>query len=319
MIVLEGRDRIGGRVLSPSIGDGHFDLGASWFWANEPLVNELVQAEELEPFAQHLDGDAMFQTTDGVQRLQGNQIDAPSGRLRRGTQSIAQALFQGLPEGSVHLSEPATGIAATQHGVTVTTPLATYTAAHVVMALPPALAISSIDFGDALPAEVERLCSITPVWMGGSVKVIAHYDHAFWRDEGLAGSAFSYVGPLGEIHDMSGPDGTPAAIFGFARPGAGASTPTREEALDQLVTLFGVKAANPVEVFIQDWRTEAFTSPANVSELGSYQLFGHPAYQEPMLDGKLHWCSTETSTVAPGHIEGALSASLRAVSAIIAS
>ena len=107
VIVLEGRDRIGGRLLSPTLGDNRFDLGASWFWRNEPLVNELLQAAGLEPFEQHLAGDAMFQTTDGVQRLQGNQIDVPSGRLVNGTQSIAEALFQRLPDGTVRLSEPA--------------------------------------------------------------------------------------------------------------------------------------------------------------------------------------------------------------------
>lgn len=317
VIVLEARDRVGGRVLSAERQEGHFDLGASWFWSNEPLVNQLVETEALEPFAQHLAGDAMFQTTEGVQRLQGNQIEVPSGRLLRGTQSIAHALSEALPDGVVHLNETATQIATADASLTVDTSVAEYQAEHVIMALPPALAVSSIDFSGNLPPDVERLCAITPVWMGGSVKVVAHYEHAFWRARGLAGSALSYVGPLGELHDMSGPDGSPAAIFGFARPSPGQPAPTRADVLEQLVALFGPDANDAVEVFIQDWRTEPFTSPPNVSELGNYQLFGHPAYQEPMLDGRLHWCSTETSPVAPGHIEGALAASLRAVSSIL--
>ncbi len=315
--VLEARDRVGGRVFSPSLNGDHFDLGASWFWSNEPLVNELVSAEGLEPFAQHLAGDAMFQAADGVQRLQGNQIDVPSGRLRYGTQSIAAALFSKLPDGTVRLSEHATELRSTDDALKVVSSQSSYHADHVIIALPPALAVSSIDFDGALSADTERLCSITPVWMGGSVKVVASYAHPFWRDDGLAGSAFSYVGPLGEIHDMSGADGSPAALFGFARPDPGQPAPTEDQVIKQLVALFGGGANDPQDVLIQDWRTERFTSPPNVSDLGSYQLFGHPTYQQPMLDGRLHWCSTETSTVAPGHIEGALAASLRVVSSII--
>ena len=37
------------------------------------------------------------------------------------------------------------------------------------------------------------------------------------------------------------------------------------------------------------------------------------------MDGRLHWASTETATMTPGHIEGALVAGERAVRAILSS
>ncbi len=317
--VLEARDRVGGRLLSRAVGEHRFDLGASWFWGNEPLVNDIVSTEQLAAFGQHLAGDAMFQTDEGVQRMQGNQLDVPSGRIATGTQSIAEALLNRLPEGTVTLDAPVAAISFDHGLVQMRTAQTTITAAAVVIALPPALAAAAIDFGGTLPDQFERLCSITPVWMGGTVKVVAHYDRPFWRDAGLAGSGFSYVGPLGELHDMSGPNGSPAAIFGFARLKPGEPTPTAAAVVTQLTDLFGPEAANPINVLIQDWRTEPFTSPANVSELTSYQLFGHDAYQRPLLDGRLHWCSTETATFAAGHIEGALQAAERAALAITSS
>ncbi len=50
---------------------------------------------------------------------------------------------------------------------------------------------------------------------------------------------------------------------------------------------------------------------------GDYALFGHPVYQRPALDGRLYWCSTETATRSPGHIEGALEAAERVTTAIL--
>lgn len=47
------------------------------------------------------------------------------------------------------------------------------------------------------------------------LKVVAEYPKALWHHDGLTGAAFSQAGPLQEIHDMSGPDGAPAAPFGF--------------------------------------------------------------------------------------------------------
>jgi monoamine oxidase len=45
--------------------------------------------------------------------------------------------------------------------------------------------------------------------------------------------------------------------------------------------------------------------------------YAHPLYQEPAANGRLHWASTETAPVAPGHIEGAIAAAERAAAAII--
>ena len=145
-------------------------------------------------------------------------------------------------------------------------------------------------------------------------KFVARYDAPFWRPEGLAGAAISHVGPLREIHDMSGPDGTPAALFGFA-PTPGAHL--RERALEQLARLFGPRASEPLEVHVQDWSTEPHTCPPEQQPNGDYRLFGHTSYQHPALAGRLHWAATETSTTSPGHVEGALQAAARATETVL--
>ncbi|MFC8719847.1 flavin monoamine oxidase family protein [Kitasatospora sp. NPDC057198] len=327
-VVLEARDRVGGRLLSvpvpvPGSVSGPrpgraLDLGATWFWSGEDRVRALTDAHAVAAFDQHLAGDTVVQEATGVRRLTGNLIDAPARRFTAGAQSLATALATALPAGTLRLGTPVTAVRPDgRHRVTVHTSGGTLRARHLVLALPPALALERIDFADTLPADLAHLARATPVWMGTVVKAVAHYPRAFWREAGLAGAAFSRTGPLQEIHDMSGPDGTPAALFGFAH--ARTVAPGYEQAVtDQLARLFGPAAAHPEHLYVQDWSAEEWTSPSTVARLNDYSLFGHPRYRQPALDGRLHWASTETAARYAGHIEGALAAGERAARAVLA-
>lgn len=313
VVVLEARDRVGGRLWSP----GGLDLGPSWFWSNEPRINQVVADIAALEFSQSIDGDALFQNDQGVQRMAGNPIDAPSGRIAGGMQTVALGLAASLPDDVVRLGEPVLSVARSAVGLTVESTAAVWTATDVIVAVPPATAVHAIDFGDHLEPALRRVAAHTPVWMGAMAKAVARYERPFWRDLGLAGAAFSHVGPMREIHDMSGPSGEPAALFGFVPLQEGRAKPFDTDIVDQLTALFGDEAARPVELVVQDWRSESFTSPPGVERLVDYQYFGHPGYQTPSIDGHLHWASTETSTVTPGHIEGALAASQRAARHIL--
>jgi len=315
VVVLEARDRVGGRLLSVRSGDRRFDLGATWFWPNERRVSTLVSELDLDVFAQYLDGDMMYQPPSGAQRIEGNQLDVPSSRFDEGAQSLPEALARSLPDGAIRLNEPVRSLHPDGNLIEVTTPRSYLRAEHVILAVPPATAVASIVI-DRLDDGVHAVAEATPVWMGATVKVVARYGHSFWRDRGLAGSAFSHVGPLREIHDMSGPGGTPAALFGFARPDPGAPAPGRAEVLHQLATLFGAEATAPSELWIHDWRDEPFTVAPGTLGLSDYATYGHLEFHHPSLGGRLHWASTETASVAPGHIEGALAAAERAAAAI---
>lgn len=322
--VLEARERVGGRLDAV---DG-LDLGATWFWPGETRVAALVADLGLTSYAQHLDGDARYQDASGTQGLRGNPIDVVSSRIVGGAASLAPALAATLPEGVVVLGAAVSAIdvpAGSDGGdggegpVTVVSTAGRVRADHVVLAVPPALA-ARIVVTPGLPHDVVRLMRTTPVWMGAMTKVVATYADPFWRRRGWSGSAISHVGPLREIHDMSGPGGAPAALFGFAPPGApGRPAVTAAVVVAQLVAIFGAEAAAPVRVYVRDWRDERWTSPPGVQEMTSYELLGHPDYQVPMAHGRLHWASTETAPAFAGHLEGALRAAERAVAAIAGS
>ncbi len=317
VVVLEARDRIGGRLDAVATEHGALDLGATWFWFNEQRVISLVRDAGLDAFQQHLDGDTMLQHPEaGIRRLDGNQLDGPSGRLRHGMHALAVHLAEHLPSGVVRTGVEVRSISRVPDGLEVVAGDETLTARHVVLAVPPALATRTIEFADLEP-EAAAVAAMTPVWMGATVKVVVQYQAPFWRTDGLAGAGFSYVGPLREIHDMSGPDGQPAALFGFASPGPDQPTPSVDEVLAQLVAMFGPNAGAPAAVHVADWRAEPHTSPSDVHDLTEYGTYGHAVYQQPSMGGRLHWASTETSAEAPGHVEGALAAAERAAHQIL--
>jgi len=316
---LEATGRVGGRLLSLDVAGGSLDLGATWFWAGERRVARLVEHLGVTTFPQHIAGDAMYEDGRGIRRLDGNPIDVPAYRYLAGAQSLADGLAGGLPPGAVTLSSPVTSISADGDRLQVDCDgVAALCAEHVVLAVAPALAVARIRFTPALPERVGMLAAATPVWMGAISKVVIQYPEAFWRTDGLAGAAISARGPLREIHDMSGPAGHPAALFGFAPNAVGEPAMAAEQVVAQLVRLFGPRAAHPERVVPCDWAAAAYTSPADVGSRTSYELFGHRLFTEPAFAGRLHWAGTETSQVNPGHVEGALAAGERAAAAVIA-
>ena len=311
--VIEARDRMGGRALSISVGGAAVDLGPGWFWPGEPAVQAMADDLGVRTFPQYLAGDALFEPdVSTVQRIDGNPIDMTSYRFRAGVQALAAGLADRLPGEALHLGEPVSAIAVTDHDVRVDARTIAGTADQVIVALPPALAVERIAFTPALPEPLRATAEGTAVWMGAAVKAVAVYDDAFWRGESLAGSAISYAGPFREFHDHSGPDGAPAAIFGFADAGRfiDVGTPEMERAfVAQLVRLFGPSAAEPRHVHVLDWSREEFTMPRAPRFTHPMAGFGAPVFQQAVA-GRLHFASTETATAFAGHIEGAIRAGL---------
>lgn len=315
-VVLERRDRIGGRLLTHSSGAGSFDLGATWFWPGEYRVAAMIAELGVPTHPHYLAGDAMYHAPGGAQRIDRNPIDVVSGRFTLGAASLAERLAERL-DGIVYLGVSVEAVHSHGDTVEVHHNLGTTIAHHVVLAAPPSVVVHDIDFEPRLPDGLQALASATPVWMASVVKAVVVYPEAFWRRQGLSGSVISHIGPLREIHDMSGIDGMPAALFGFAPMEPGTSSPSTEEIVTQLVDIFGPEAAHPIEVVTEDWRREVETLPSSAVTLSPMQTYGHPAYQEPTGGGHIHWASTETSTSSPGHIEGAIAAAERAAHAIL--
>ncbi len=315
--VFEARSRVGGRMSSRPVPGGHADLGATWFWPGELRIAALVDRLGLATHQQWSEGDALISAHGQTRRVPWQA--PPAWRFSQGASAVPEALARQLPPGTVEEGCDVQRIEPTDDGVLVHIGDERVAARCAVVALPPSLAVATgLVPRASLEPDPAAVATAIPVWMGHTVKAVAVYTNPFWRSAGLSGQASCADGPLHEVHDMSGPDGHPAMLFGFGQSGPGRDITTRDVS-EQLAGLFGPRALAPTDVMICDWRFEQRTTPPDSRPGERYDLYGSPLLQRPTWSGRLHWSSTETAHQAAGHIEGALAAAERTVESITAS
>lgn len=66
VVVLEARDRVGGRTLSQQLGSDTIDLGAQWVGPEQKRILELAQELGVETFAQYYAGDKILETHEKI-------------------------------------------------------------------------------------------------------------------------------------------------------------------------------------------------------------------------------------------------------------
>ena len=312
-LLLEARSRFGGRIKTLHHKGAEFDLGPAWFWPGQPRIAALIERLGLEPFDQYARGDLVFENEQGqVQRGRGFSSMQGSWRLKGGLASLTDALAGSLPDHRKRLNARVTKLVRTKTGVTATLHNGkTIPAQTAVLSMPPRVA-ANIRFDPVLPdATVSSLQNI-PTWMAGQGKAVAIYETPFWRENGLSGDAQSRFGPMVEIHDASPASGGPYALFGFigVPPKARKDVQVlRHHIQNQLIRLFGPKAANPSEILIKDWAFDPFTATqADRAPLFSDPDYGLPPSLASLWDGLLHVSGTEAAPQFGGYLEGALEA-----------
>ncbi|VVS94822.1 flavin monoamine oxidase family protein [Desulfoluna spongiiphila] len=328
VLLLEARDRIGGRILSTQIHGFSTDLGPSWYWpALNPKVCALVNALHLTGYPQFETGYCRFQARDGrVVTMEGQPMDPPGWRIDGGMMALVKGLYKRLPQGTVRLKHPVCDIERRDDGVLVSVgvldepPVCRIKASRVILAMPPRLAARSILFTPDLPTNLTQAMLRANTWMAGHAKFFALYDEAAWRTMGLSGQGFSYHGPVGEIHDGSCETGTPFGLTGFlATP---ALRRKEKEAMapamvSQLGTLFGDEAAHPTAFYYKDWAKEPFTATEyDLKSAHNHPEFHLPSGKTTIWDNRFHFAGTETADHLAGYLEGALASGERAASAV---
>ncbi len=314
--VFEARDRIGGRILTePSIKlGGNFDLGPTWYWSDhQRRLPELLDALKLHSFEQQTQGGMVFEPLDGPPQMMAPPAMGPASyRIAGGIGALTTALSNRLPPDTIKLNSPVDRISGTTSGVTISGNGSECSASHTLVSVPPRLFASSITTEPALPDSLLSSFKKTPTWMAAHAKLVAVYDQPFWRENGLSGQAFSYQGPMMEIHDASPNIEGPYGLFGFvgidaARRRNNAET-VKQMGIEQLTRLFGAAASTPSDVLYKDWSEDTYTAtPADEDAPSS-----HPHYAS--LDLPDHWqgtmafIGTEAAAGNGGYLEGCLEA-----------
>lgn len=297
VIVLEARDRTGGRVLSHE----GYDLGPAWIWPHNHRILALLESLGLNTFAQYASGRLVFEDAAGkVRRDLEFATMGAALRVEGGLARITDALASGLGD-RLRLACRVQRVLEEPGGVSILTAEGHVRAGQVILAMPPRLVAG---LGVAVPD--------APTWMAGHAKLVATYPKAFWRENGLNGDAISHRGPLGEIHDASPVGAKVGALFGFAQVGAARHPGFRDAAISQLVRLFGQDAATPDDVFIKDWSMD----PATATKADLTPPSDHPTYSASPPTRRLIFAGTEMSHDNGGFLEGALAAAEAAHAAL---
>ncbi len=325
--LLEARNRLGGRIYSTSsIANTQLDLGPSWFWPGQSHILNLVHELELENrvFEQYSQGDGIYEAADGaVHKGYGGFSMAGSYRLRGGLGLLLDAMREKILSASgvdtFEIAAPVEQITLEDNSIQVSSTKGQVECEHVVLAVPPRVAIQEISFSPMLaPERVGQLREVS-TWMAGHAKTVIVFEAPFWRSRGLSGDVISQLGPLSEVHDASNDAANVFALFGFF-----ATPPSQrvnnietitEDIRRQLTRVFGADMPNPTQVIYQDWATEPFTATALDQHIPNHHPTNHlPNRLEPNWNNRLVWSGAESDSGRfNGYIEGALSASVEAL------
>lgn len=244
---------------------------------------------------------------------------AQQDRFVGGSQRLAIAMADKLGD-AVRLSSPVRGIAHSGDSVKVATADGKVACRRVVVTVPPALA-ARISYDPPLPAQRDQLTQRMP--QGSVVKVMAVYDHPFWRADGLSGQAGSPDLPVSFTFDNSPPEGVPGVLVGFlegqkARRFSSAGEDDRVSAVIECFSrYFGDKARHPERYIELDWSAEEWTRGCYGAHFppGVWTSYGE-ALRAPC--GPVHWAGTETSGVFAGYMEGAVASGERVAAEVAA-
>ncbi len=325
--LVEARDRLGGRILSPAMDDGTaaVDLGPSWFWPHQQSLIQLIQSLGMAEhvYEQSHKGASVIEYSNGqLEQRIGAVSMAGSYRIDGGMQALVDKVADAIPVAAVRRGTRLVTISRErdvyQAGVATSGGLQKINCRRIVLALPPRLVAAGIDGPGINPSHRKALDSVS-TWMATEAKLTLVYDEPFWLQTGLSGDAMSQIGPMGEIHDATPRHHPGGALFGFllARPQQRRHRKVEivQQAIEQVQRLFNTDRT-PLKTDYRDWSSDEYTA----SPLDSAGARAHPATDLRQIDigQNIYWAVSETASQDAGYLEGAVQAALRAVNQLTA-
>ncbi len=289
---------------------------AAWLTPNRvptALARDLVDATIRACFACDLSEVSMLnwlflaRSAGGIEALMSIAGGYQDSQFEGGVGRIPQAMAAELDD-AVVLGAPVTAVTQSSERVTVRSDAGNVSARRVVLTLPRALA-AGIRFEPALPGDHALLLHQIPA--GTEVKTVAVYEGPFWRTDGVSGASVALDDLIEVTLDTTQP-GHGHGVIGTYAAGPKARTLWRQEPderrdtlLTMLVTRFGPRAAQPIELLEVNWAEEQWTRGCSLGHFptGVLTQYGR-RLREPV--GRIHWAGTETASVSYGAMDGAV-------------
>ena len=319
-ILLEASSRLGGRLENDTSGN-QIDLGGAWIWPkHQPHIKQLMTTLGIETFLQP-DDPSSTRVVGGAVRIVTSISDQLPNQHIRTDSPVACCKRIVLP--SIGDTCSATDACITSHFVSLS--LASgeeVEAKRVVMAAPPKLVSTHVDFHPALHSAKERAMSQSQTWMAGVTKVSLVYNSPrFWPlHESNVGFRPRPDNPAFQVYDSSPKDEHLSALTFFTLASISDAGTTNDEALAKACaaqmagsSTVGQSLLRYDDYHVKRWPQEKYISEDDMPS----GINPHPAPDVALSkiawDGMLFFAGSEADLSSPGLMEGAVGAARRVV------
>lgn len=322
--IIEAQNRLGGRIETIyGKQDTPMEMGATWFGEEHIHLTQLLKELNIDFFEQHTEGISLFETMsfESPQQYFVPANSQSAYRIKGGSSSIIDSLHQRIGKENVVLNTQVNAIIEEDNQIKIVDNLGNaYFSRHLIIAMPPKVAIHSLEFTPKLPEAIKLIMQKTQTWMSGSVKFSIEYKKPFWKANGFSGSIFSQSGLATEIYDHSNYEHTKFALKGFLNASAYhySQEERKEKVITQMKHYFGDEAAIFESYHDKIWDNQ-YIQPKEDTFLPPHFNNGHAVYADSYMNGKLLFTGTETSNTFSGYMEGAIIASNLVFNSISAS
>ena len=310
-IVLESRDRIGGRITT----EKGIDLGATWFQNHHQNVLDLLEDLDVGKFHQYSKGKSVLvYSSMAPAHYFENDPNAPSAyRIAGGSSAMINALA-GINFDKIKTSTTVTDITETETGVTVTTNEDTFYAEKIIITVPPRIA-TRINFSPELSEITVKAMIDTHTWMSNAIKVGLTFKSPFWREKKLSGTLIGQVGAVTELYDHSSADNDTYSLMGFVNEGLRDVSPQERKTriLDHLKKYLGEEILDYLSYQEKDWSQDKNTACERIKSIYMSPRYGNPVFANSHLNGKVIFSGAETSPIYGGYMDGAIYSGFNAV------
>ncbi len=313
-LVLEGRDIVGGRILTKN----SIDFGATWFQNHHTELNHLLSELGLEKFPQYDAGKSILVYNTMAPAHYFESSGAPTAfRMVDGSQALPKKLASFF-ESKIHFEQKVQAIHKAGDRIMVETGEKTYWAEKVICTLPPKLAYC-LDFEPKLSENLTSAMTNTHTWMSNAIKIGMTFATPFWREKGFSGTVIGQVGPVIELYDHCDHKNKSYALMGFVNEGLRDVTAEqrKERILSYLENFLGKEIREHTSYEEKDWSIDRMSSCENLKSVYMSPQYGNPIFERWHLDGHLLFSGTETSPRYGGYLDGAVYSGKRAAQQLL--
>ncbi|MEL7003047.1 MAG: FAD-dependent oxidoreductase, partial [Bacteroidota bacterium] len=194
-LILEARDRIGGRIFTERSDSFHTEMGATWLGPQHTVLISLLEQLEVTKFVQSYDGKSIvdYGPSHPPYFFSSNPGDPPTYRIVNGSATLIDHLLK-VSSPKLSLGSEVKSIKYLGDTVLIITDEDQFEAEFLVNTIPPKLTRRSISFEPELNDDVLKKMEETHTWMSNSIKFSVRYKEPFWRSQGLSGCIMSQGG-----------------------------------------------------------------------------------------------------------------------------